>query len=192
MFKRLLKILSIGVLSISLAGCQKDSIIDLIHADTEKMKISEEVFSDDAYKPYVVGEVLFMPYMRHAGFEKDEEGNDYTNFTLKLAAYKQQDNMNTILINSIKIVGTKDVNFEEITKDLALPLEFTADEELPSIQLSDNVLFEKINGNKNLNLTDNSMITVAINVSVTADTETITKDLTYEFNTRIRTYSVQR
>lgn len=192
MFKRLLKLMSIGMLSMSLVSCQTDSITDLIHADTNKIEITEEVFSDDAYKPYVVGDILFMPYMRHDGFEKDEKGNDYTNFTLKMAAYKQQDNPNTVVVNNVKIVGTKDVTFEDLTKDLALPLEFTADEELPTIQLSDNVLFEKINGNENLNLTDNSIMTVVLNVSVTTNGETITKDLTYKFETRTRTYSVQR
>jgi hypothetical protein len=189
MFKKLLGLLSIGFLALSLTGCQTASITDIIHPKTDKLELNEDVFDESDSKPYIVGGILFIPYTRQNDF--DSYDMDYYKYSLKLAAYKPIENGNTAVINQVKVIGKKDVTFKDINKDLALPLEFSKIQDNPSIQESENVLIDEIYPD-NMNLTDQSVITVVLNVSVVENGETITKDLTYDFVPRTRTYNVQR
>ncbi|MEH7179689.1 hypothetical protein [Neobacillus vireti] len=186
MFKRLVKFFTIGMLAINLAGCQTATIIDLFHAKTEKLQVTEVVFSNPAYEPNRVGTVFFAPYTVQNESDTDPV---YYKYSLYLKAFRLVENSNPVTINSVKVKGTKDVTFKELSKDLSIPLEFSDWE--GSIQKSDNLLFEEIN-EENMKLTDDSIITVLVNVSVEENGETITKDLTFELETRSRTYSVQQ
>lgn len=189
MIKRLLGIVSIVILVSSLAGCNKATIVDLFHVETEKLPITDEVLEDSANDPYILEGVLINPYMTQSRFGESE--TEYSRYSLYLTAYKKDDNSNLVTINHLKIVGKKDVNFKEINKDLSLPLKFSNDEHFPSFQSSDNLLVEETN-NYNMELTEDSVITVIINVTVEINGEKVTKDLTYDFETRFRTYAVTR
>ncbi|RFB12159.1 hypothetical protein DZB84_19590 [Bacillus sp. HNG] len=189
MLKRLLKIVSIGILVSSLIGCETATIIDLYHAETEEIPINEEAFMDSANNPYIVGGVFFNPYMVQSTFGSSD--TEYFRYSLYLNAYKKADNPSQAVINHIKIVGKKDVIFKEIIKDLSIPLQFSDDEHFPPFKSSDSLLVEETN-NYNMELTKNSVITVIINVTVEENGEKVTKDLTYDFVTRFRTYAVTR
>ncbi|RFB12160.1 hypothetical protein DZB84_19595 [Bacillus sp. HNG] len=185
MLKRLLKIVSIVVLFSSLIGCETATIIDLYHAKTEKLKMTDDVLKDSAYEPYIVGGIFFKPYMTH------ESETGYPGYSLRLNAYRKIENSNPVILNHIKIIGKKDVVFKEINQELTIPLDFSDDENYPSFQSSKNRLIEETN-NYNMELTEGSVITVVISVTVDVNGESVTKDLTYDFTTRFRTYAVTR
>ena len=189
MLKRLLKIVGIGFLVSSLIGCETATIIDLYHAKTEKLKMTDEVFKDSAYDSYIVGGVFIKPYMVQSTF--GESSTEYSRYTLYLGAYRKEDNSNPVVLNHIKVIGENDVIFKEINKEINLPLEFSDDKNRPSFHSSDDLLIEETN-NYDMKLTENSVISVLINVTVEVNGEKITKDLTYDFTTRFRTYNVTR
>jgi hypothetical protein len=189
MMKRLLILLSIVCYVLSLVGCETSDVEELIHPKTDRLDITQEVFSKSDYKPYTVGGILFIPYTRPNGFENSEQ--DYYKFSLRLAAYKTIDNTNKVVINHVKIAGTKNVTLEEIDRTLSLPLDFIESKEFQSIQESSNILIEEISPT-NMNLSDESVMTVVINVSVEENGEMINKDLTYKFQGKVSTYNVQR
>lgn len=186
MFKKFVKFFTIGILAISLSGCNSATIIDLFHSETEKLQVTEEVFSDPAYEPYIVGDVFFAPYTVQNESDTDPV---YYKYSLYLKAYRLVENSNPVTVNSVKVKGTKDLTLKEISKDLSIPLEFSDWE--GSIQKSDNLIIEEINNDK-MDLTDDSIITVVVNVSVEENGQSIKKDLTYELETRSRTYTVQQ
>ncbi|NMD72719.1 hypothetical protein HHO41_21055 [Bacillus sp. DNRA2] len=190
MLKKLIINLCVAVFLIGLTGCETASIIDIIHPVTEDKELSKSNFSDPELKPYLIEGVLFNPYMRQG--DTTEIGEDYYyHYYLRLAVYKHPKNTSAVTVNSVKIVGGNDVTFKDVYQDISTPLEFTIDEKHESIQVSDGTLIEEIN-DYNMNLTDNSKLKLTLNVSVESNGKTMTRDLTYVFETRTRTFNVMR
>jgi len=185
MIKKLVKLASVGILFLVLAGCQTATIIDLYHPETEKLEISEAVFTDEAYEPFRAGGVLFTPYTVQTQVGTGEEA--YDKYALHLGVYKLNEFTESVVINHVKVTGTEDMNFSERNQELALPIEFSND----SIASSNVILLDEISAD-NMGLSDKSIIKIVLNVSVVENGETITKDLSYDFVTRLRTYQVQR
>ncbi|WP_042457236.1 hypothetical protein [Neobacillus dielmonensis] len=186
MLKKLIKIMGLALLIIGSVSCGKEAtIIDLYHPDTEKLKIAEDVFSNPAYEPFRAEGVLFTPYMVQNPAGTGDE--TFYKYSLYLGAYKLGEDIDSVTVKHVKVVGTKEADFAKLNQDISLPIEFSSD----SIQKSDMILFDDIN-DQDMKLTKKSEVTVVITVSVVKDGETITKDLTYDFKTRSRTYQVQR
>lgn len=183
-----LKVLVTSLLIFSLVGCRTATSIDLIHPETNKLQVTTDVISDEKYEEYQVEGTIFIPYINRNPKYYDL---DYSVYSLRLATYQLKESSNKVKVNKIKIVGNNQTNFEGIIEEESFPLAFTKDEETPSIQVSDKTLIEKIN-NHDLKLSEESIINVIINVTVEVDGKTITKDLSYDFETLIRTYAVQR
>lgn len=178
----------IGVLAVILSGCQTASITDLIHQETDKVEITEEELQKTEYEKFKAGEVLFLPYTRHIG----SSGEGEEKYTVMLSAYQPIDSDAEAVINTITVYGSEDVTFEKIeNKEVSIPLDFSEDEEYPGVLRSNIVLMEQLNDN-NMNLKEESVVTMVLNVSVTSGGETVTKDITFEFDTEIREYVVQR
>ncbi|MBM7618523.1 hypothetical protein JOC95_000365 [Bacillus tianshenii] len=180
----------IGVLAVILTGCQTQtaSITDLIHEETDKVAITEEELQKADYEEFMAGEVLFLPYTRHIG--SSGEGDE--KYMVMLSAYQPIDSDAAVVINTITVYGSEDVTFEKIhNEELSIPLDFYNDEDYPGVLRSNIVLMDQLN-ERSMNLKEDSVVTMVLNVSVTSGGETITQDITFEFDVNIREYIVQR
>ncbi|MDX8360783.1 hypothetical protein [Cytobacillus sp. IB215316] len=195
MFRRLFIVTISAVVLLSMVGCGQYTIIDLIHPETERFYTEkvEDVFNHAPYEPYINEGIYMFPVTRqNQKYGSDEEG--YYSYSLGIVAYKKYDNLNTATINHIKVVGTNDVAFKEIEEDINVTLEFgksaSDDPKYDSLLVGESSLIEEIN-NYNLNLSDESVITFIMNVSIHVNGKTITKDIKYDLKRRKRTYSMR-
>jgi hypothetical protein len=186
------KIKVLFILSFALfmaTSCTTAKITDLVHKDTEVGNIQDIKFSDPLLKKYQINGLLFVPYMVH---NPDKSYNsDYENFSLKLATYKPiEDVGSNVKVNSVKIVGVKDINFTPISNTLNIYLVFKNEDKNPNLQVSEEYLVDEIN-NYNMQLNKESQLKVIINVSIEENGKIITEDLIYTFETNIREYLIQ-
>jgi uncharacterized protein YlaN (UPF0358 family) len=160
-----------------LSSCQTSSIADLIHKDTnqidEKTKFN---FSDPKLEKYHIDGVFFIPYIPH---------RSHFTYDLRLAAYKTNGNNSKVTINSATIEGLEEINLRKVTSDKSTVLEFI--EHKDNIQASQIPLIEQIN-DYDMGLTKKSKLKVVLNITVEENDTTITRDLEYTFETKIRTY----
>ncbi|KAA0542742.1 hypothetical protein FZW96_21225 [Bacillus sp. BGMRC 2118] len=177
------------VLMLVLSGCEKATIVDLIHPETENDVDREILLTKDKYEKYRVGDVLFIPYTNHVTEEDDKQ--EYETYILQLSAYKKQESASQVVVNSVSVKGNKIVKFRDIEEVLNMPLNFTEKAKSPSLVKSWDTLVDVLS-EENMNLTEESAITVVLNVSVTQNGNTLSRDLSYEFVPKFRTYMVSR
>ncbi|KAA0546315.1 hypothetical protein FZW96_16575 [Bacillus sp. BGMRC 2118] len=177
-----------SLLMLNLVGCRTATMIDLIHKETDMLKVTDDVMVDSKFNKYRVGGTLFKPFIER---NPQELGQGFSNYSLILNVYKMKKDNSKVTVNNIKILGSKKVDFKGVDIDLTSPIEFTEDRDNPSILVSNTTVIEEIyKGNMKLN--EDSLLTVSLTVTVEVNGKKITKDLTYEFETLIRTYAIQR
>ncbi|KAA0542738.1 hypothetical protein FZW96_21205 [Bacillus sp. BGMRC 2118] len=176
------------VLMLVLSGCKEDTIVDLIHPETES-QTEDIILKKKEYEKYKVGDVLFIPFTNQLPWESYEQ--EYETYKLELTAYKEENSDSEIVINSVSIEGNKAVKLDTIQKQLDITVEFTEETNHDSVLASRDTIVDVIS-EENMNLTESSVITVVINVSVKQNENTITRDLSYKFVPRFRTYMVTR
>jgi hypothetical protein len=159
------------------------TIIDLYHEDTNLITVEEGFdFSDPTLEKYQINNILFIPYF------SQEFSNDKI-YTLNMLVNKEAINDSKVVVNSIIVEGTKNVDIEKSEVILNKKLVF---EELEgTIQESEDNLIEQIN-NKDMKLNENSEIKILINISVEENKKITTRNLEYIFITDVRTYLNQR
>ena len=180
------------IIAISLASCdlssQFSSIADIIHEDTQYT--AERKFSDEKLSEYKINGILFAPYSKQLPHKSDYDG--WYRYFLRLAVYKSPEYKASVTINSIKIEGLKDVKFEPIAETFNENVEFDERIDFDSENNLERGIFElieKIN-DYDMEITKDSQWKVVLNVTVEDEENTITQDLTYIFNSRIRTYFI--
>lgn len=177
------------LLSFVLVGCKEATIVDLIHSETERTEnnVSREVLlTEEKYKEYRVGDVLFIPYTRILPLEHEQ---NYEKYSLELATYKNKESISQVVVNSVLVNGTKDVDLSSIVQELYVSVEFDEMMEEGSLVGSSNTLIGELSKD-DMKLTKSSAVDVTLNVSVLQNGKTITEDLHYQFKPRFRTYTV--
>lgn len=167
-----------------LTSCGIAEITDLYHKDTKSVgrPIEEINFSDPKLKNYQINGILFYPVIGH-----NSTNSDLETYYLMLKTFKPKEQANNnVIINNVKVEGSKDINFSPISKDLNKNLIFTNEDTNSSIQTSKIDLIEQLN-DYNMKLSENkSELKVVINVSVEDGEQIITKELIYIFETNTR------
>lgn len=179
-------ILATIILSV-LTSCATAEITDFYHQDTNSLggQIEEIHFLDPNLKNYQISGVLFYPFISHTS-----ANSDFETYDIMLRTFKSKEVADSnVIINNVKVEGTKEINFTPISKDFNKKLKFINEDGSSRIQTSTIQLIEELN-DYDLKLIENkSELKVVINVSVEDGNHVITKDLTYFFEADIRKYS---
>lgn len=180
-----------------LAGCESSHIVDLIHPETYQKDRTVESLSNEVNKPFVVEDILFILYSRQgdaipinpADYNNREayQGSHYYLYDLRLAAYKEKENLNSVTINYVIVEGKKNIVLDKIQEEVHSPMNFRTYKENPSLKVSNEVLIKEIN-QTDMKLVKDSTISVIVNVTVTTDEGSVVKDLHYEIETDRRSY----
>lgn len=186
--KNAIMFLILGLLILSLlTSCRFSEITDLIHKDTEKF-YENYSFSEPLLQKYKINKILFIPYTNQNPEQSYEQ--KYSTYSLSLASYGQKVNNSKVIVNYVTVEGDQDIIFDKITNNLNESLEFNNDEKQDNMKISVITLFDEIN-DYNMELTDKSRLKVVLNVTVEENGKSITGDLEYYFETRVRKYLVQ-
>ncbi|MBM6616326.1 hypothetical protein [Bacillus suaedaesalsae] len=170
-----------------LTSCETTEITYLYHKDTYSVGVPvEEInFSDVKLKKYTINEILFYPVIRHNSSNSNPE-----TYSLALKVFKPKEvTDNSVIINNVKLEGSKAITFKPISTEINKNIEFINDGNQLGVKTSENDLIDEIN-DYDMNLKDNkSELKVLINVSVISGKQIITKELEYIFKAETEEYS---
>ncbi len=195
--KKVIKVFTITVLTIIgliiiaiLYGLSLETAeaIDLVHKDTDAFYENYDFF-DSKINEYVIGDVVFLPYITRNPYQSSEP--EYSTYCLRLGVHKQKESSGKAVVNSVSVEAIQEVEFNKVFNNLNQTIVFTEDEDYQDLPTSSIILVNEIN-DYNMKLTEKSQIEVTLNVSVEENGEFITKDLSYIFETDIWRYPITR